>query len=102
MRPRMAIYRRARSILGLVPVLALIGLFSLQTQAAEPEAAALALLRQDQAKHISFLGLDRWQSLGYRGQGIKIAVLDTGFRGYQDQLGKTLPTKVETRCFRDD
>jgi subtilisin family serine protease len=98
----MAIYRRARSILGLVPVLALLGLLPLQTQAAEPDAAALALLRQDQAKHISLLGLDRWQSLGYRGQGIKIAVLDTGFRGYRDQLAKTLPTKVETRCFRDD
>src|SRR5262249_48173352 len=44
----------------------------------------------------------RWQQIGYRGQGIKIAILDTGFRGYRDHLGKTLPARVETRCFRDD
>jgi subtilisin family serine protease len=46
--------------------------------------------------------VDRWQQTGYRGQGIKIAILDTGFHGYRDQLGKTLPAKVRTRCFRED
>ena len=46
--------------------------------------------------------MDRWQHTGYRGQGIKIAILDTGFRGYRDQLGKMLPARVQTRCFRDD
>ncbi len=99
----MAIHRRGRLVLGLASALALLGaLVPLNSQAADPDAAAIALLRQDQAKHFSLLGLDRWQSLGYRGQGIKIAVLDTGFRGYREQLGKTLPAQIETHCFRSD
>jgi len=68
----------------------------------EGEAAALASIHNEQASHLALLGVDRWQHTGYRGQGIKIAILDTGFRGYRDQLGKTLPTRVVTRCFRDD
>jgi subtilisin family serine protease len=68
----------------------------------DPEAAALISSHRDQAGHLVLLGVDRWQHIGYRGQGIKIAILDTGFRGYRDQLGKTLPAKVQTCCFRDD
>lgn len=68
----------------------------------DSEAAAVASIHRDQAGHLALLGVDRWQHTGYRGQGIRIAVLDTGFRGYREQLGKTLPAKVETRCFRDD
>ena len=37
-----------------------------------------------------------------RGQGIKIAILDTGFRGYRDFLGKSLPTRVSVKSFRKD
>jgi len=68
----------------------------------DPEAVALASIHRDQANHLAFLGVDRWQLTGYRGQGIKIAILDTGFRGYHDYLGKTLPARVVTHCFRDD
>ena len=68
----------------------------------DPEAAALASIHRDQASHLALLGVDHWQQTGYRGQGIKIAILDTGFRGYRDQLGTTLPARVQTRCFRDD
>src|SRR5438874_1037236 len=45
----------------------------------DPEAVALASIHRDQANHFAFLGVDRWQLTGYRGQGIKIAILDTGF-----------------------
>ena len=34
--------------------------------------------------------------------GVKILVLDTGFRGYRDQLGKSLPAKVTARSARKD
>src|SRR5438874_470963 len=58
-----------------------------------------ARLRQ---QHIATLGADRWQAAGFRGRGVKIAVLDTGFRGYHDFLGKTLPDHVVARSFRTD
>lgn len=99
----MAIDRRVRFVFGLVSALAAASLAApLIGRAADSEVVSLAPVRQDQAKHLAFLGMDRWRALGYRGQGIKIAILDTGFRGYRDQLGKTLPAHVETHCFRND
>ena len=97
----MANDRRVRFVRGLI--LALAGSLALNyVQAADSEAASLVPVRQDQTKHLALLGMDRWQAIGYRGQGIKIAVIDTGFRGYRDHLGKTLPAQVRTHCFRDD
>src|ERR1700678_2962744 len=46
-----------------------------------PEGAVEA--RQN---HLASLGVDRWHAAGFRGQGVKIAVLDTGFRGYKEHL----------------
>lgn len=54
------------------------------------------------AEHFAQLGVDHWQALGYLGQGVKIAILDSGFRGYRDHLGKALPQGVMTRSFRTD
>ncbi len=48
------------------------------------------------------LGVDRWHADGQRGRGLKIAVLDSGFRGYRQFLGKVLPAHVTVRSFRDD
>src|SRR5262245_48546666 len=48
------------------------------------------------------LGVDRWHSAGFRGQGVKIAVLDTGFRGYRGFYGSTLPSRALVRSFRLD
>jgi subtilisin family serine protease len=48
------------------------------------------------------LGIDRWHRLGYRGRGVKIAVLDSGFRGYKSFLGTALPAHVVVRSFRSD
>src|SRR6266852_2495112 len=99
----MAIARRARLVLQLGLALALSGsLAPFYSRAADPEANSLAYVRQDQSKHLASLGMDKWQAIGYRGQGIKIAILDTGFRGYRDHLGMTLPAHVHTHCFRND
>ncbi len=59
-----------------------------------PEVHRAALLER--------MRVDLWHRAGYRGRGVKVAVLDTGFRGYRDQLGKTLPSRVSTRSFRFD
>ena len=53
-------------------------------------------------KHLARLGVDRWHAAGFRGRGAKIAVLDTGFRGYKKHLGKALPERITTRSFRGD
>jgi subtilisin family serine protease len=53
-------------------------------------------------EYLARLGADRWHTAGVRGKGVKVAVLDTGFRGWRDQLGKTLPANVTARSFRRD
>lgn len=62
-----------------------------------PEAVLGRRLQQ-----LKLLGADRWHGKGLRGQGTKVAVLDTGFRGYRNFLGKGLPAKVTARSFRRD
>ncbi len=52
--------------------------------------------------HLSELGIERWHQSGRRGQGVKIAVLDSGFRDYEKFLGHGLPARVKVRSFRKD
>jgi subtilisin family serine protease len=53
-------------------------------------------------QHLARLGVDRWHAADDRGQGVKIAILDTGFRGYRAHLGQALPNEVTVRSFRTD
>src|SRR5689334_15159005 len=53
-------------------------------------------------EQLTRLGATGWHAAGYRGKGVKVAVLDSGFRGYQDQLGKSLPEGVAVRSARKD
>jgi hypothetical protein len=48
------------------------------------------------------LGIDRWHQANQRGRGLKVAVLDSGFRDWRTALGKVLPDKVATQSFRLD
>jgi subtilisin family serine protease len=48
------------------------------------------------------LGVPAWHQAGRRGKGIKVAILDSGFRGYHAALGKVLPAMVAVRSFRRD
>lgn len=54
------------------------------------------------ANHLASLGIKPWHDRGFRGQGMKVAILDSGFRGYQSFLGKGLPDQVKVRSFRKD
>src|SRR5438874_2788994 len=65
-------------------------------KAAEPAFSA------QRAQHLASLGVDAWHKAGTRGQGVKIAVLDSGFRGYKTFLGKALPKKITVQSFRAD
>jgi subtilisin family serine protease len=48
------------------------------------------------------LGVPAWQTKGWHGRGLKIAVLDSGFHGYRTYLGAALPRSVTVRSFRYD
>jgi hypothetical protein len=54
------------------------------------------------ARHLARLGADRWHNDGFRGRGVKIAVLDAGFHGYKACLGGCLPAQVTAHSFRGD
>jgi hypothetical protein len=52
--------------------------------------------------YVARLGVDRWHAANQRGHGIKVAILDSGFHGYRDFLGRALPARVTARSFRFD
>ncbi|MBY0522588.1 MAG: S8 family serine peptidase [Gemmataceae bacterium] len=58
--------------------------------------------QRERVRHLAALGVDRWHQAGITGKGVKVAVLDSGFRGYREFLGKALPGKVTARSFRND
>lgn len=49
-------------------------------------------------------GADDWHAAGFRGRGVTVAVLDTGFRGWRRSLGGALPAAehVRAKSFRLD
>ncbi len=59
-------------------------------------------LLAERARHMTRTGAVAWHEAGARGQGVKVAILDTGFRGYRAHLGKALPPRVTARSFRAD
>ena len=44
-------------------------------------------------------GSPAWNSAGYDGRGIKVGVIDAGFRGLSSLLGSELPATVQRRCY---
>jgi len=50
----------------------------------------------------ALIGSDSWNAAGFSGYGVKIAILDAGFEGYESRLGSTLPASVVTQSFRRD
>src|SRR5437870_1429202 len=65
-------------------------------------AAASTNVARDRARLLARLGVDRWHAAGVRGQGVKVAVIDSGFRGWRAFLGHALPGRVLARSFRLD
>jgi subtilisin family serine protease len=65
-----------------------------------PEPLAFPAL--ERSKRLAALGVDQWHNHAQSGKGIKFAILDSGFRGYKDYLGKALPKRVTVHSFRED
>ena len=47
-------------------------------------------------------GATSWHNEGYRGEGVKIGIIDTGFIGFSSHMGTELPESVHARCFLED
>ena len=43
-------------------------------------------------------GVDDWHDAGFKGQGVKIGVIDVGFAGFDDLQGTELPSSIEVKC----
>jgi subtilisin family serine protease len=56
----------------------------------------------ERAALLARLGADHWHAAGARGRGVKVLVIDSGFRGWRSQVGAVLPSQVLTRSFRAD
>jgi hypothetical protein len=65
-----------------------------------PHDAQLA--REAVKKAAETLGASAWSRAGHLGKGVKVAILDSGFKGYKKALGKALPPVVKARSFRKD
>ncbi len=42
---------------------------------------------------------DAWHRMGYRGQGIKVGVIDSGFERFSQLQGSELPRNITARCY---
>ena len=46
-------------------------------------------------------GATAWHEADLKGKGVKIAIIDVGFQGFQSLMGTELPSTVEARCYTD-
>ena len=99
-----AVLRRALVALGLVAVPNFVSAASPSPaeKLASTSRNAEASVAAERAHHLAELGVDGWHAAGTTGRGIKVAVLDGGFRGYKQFLGSALPAHVEAKTFRKD
>jgi hypothetical protein len=55
---------------------------------------------------VAFIGADEWEGVLFRSPpgGLRVGVIDSGFEGYQDLLGRDLPpeSRVHTNSFTED
>jgi len=49
-----------------------------------------------ESEGVELINADAWHTAGYHGDGLKVGVLDIGFKGYEDLLGTELPSSVTT------
>ncbi|MFQ5342545.1 MAG: S8 family serine peptidase [Anaerolineae bacterium] len=69
----------------------------LLSQGRQSSAAPLAIISEG----VAHVGADAWRQAGLRGQGVRIGVLDAGFRDYDKRIQEgELPSDVITHTFR--
>lgn len=61
------------------------------------EAEATAALSEG----VAAANANTWHDAGWRGQGVRVAIIDTGFNRYASKLGSDLPATVTVKSFVD-
>ena len=51
---------------------------------------------------LTVIGASEWQTAGHQGAGVKVAIVDLGFDGWDTLPDGELPSEVETVAFDDD
>jgi Subtilase family len=69
---------------------------------AEPRRPVDIAIGGDREQALARLRIDLWHQAGNRGQGVKVAVLDSGFHNYRWFLGNALPADITAHSFRQD
>ena len=64
-----------------------------------PRRGDVVLTDGIQGEGVPVTGADEWHAAGYKGQSIRVGVLDLGFDGYRSLLGSDLPENVVTASF---
>ena len=60
-----------------------------------------AVPKGELSEGLEVMGIEDWHAAGLDGRGVRVAVLDVGFFGYEGLLGDDLPGSVETNFFGD-
>ena len=71
------------------------GVISIRT-IVPPQPAQETVVSQGASVH----GATAWHDAGYKGQNIKVGIIDVGFQDYSSHMGTELPDLVEVRCYR--
>lgn len=81
---------------------------SLNTVASNPEVEYIRLPLRPHSEYqrtegVVKSGASVWQPIApYRAKKVKVCILDGGFKGYKNLLGKTLPANVTVKSFTSD
>lgn len=64
-----------------------------------PQALHRAPLNAKTGEGVQLIGADKWHQAGFTGQGIKVGIVDCGFKNYKALLGIELPAQVTVETF---
>ena len=73
------------------------GVISIRT-IVPPQPAQDTVVSQAASVH----GATAWHDAGYKGQNVKVGVIDTGFEDYSSHIGSEVPQPVEVRCYLEN
>ena len=87
-------------IQALVPIASLEPLARVSTvEFVRPPLRALPMVT---GEGVALINANGWHAQGISGAGVKVAILDLGFQGYESLLGSELPDTVTVMSFRAD
>ena len=65
---------------------------------AQPDQSSGSVVSQGVELHQA----NAWHDMGYRGRGVKVGIIDSGFEGFRQRWGSELPRNVTARCYFEE